>query len=124
MKILTHITLRRFFSFLLASAGVLYLTHLTGWDQMNSGALPGNPAHWALAGGVMLLGGAFAIAFRKYERNAALTMALLLTLMVGGIYAPCFGEETLRLSTGFNVLKDMALAGGSLAYAGLVSTRM
>jgi hypothetical protein len=113
-------------AFPLAIFGVMYLTHLTGWNQISYGVLPGSPVWWALGAGVMMIGAAVAIGLRKLDKYAALATALLLTLFTAAVYAPCLGEGdgAMQLSSACNLVKDMVLAAGALAYAGLASARM
>jgi len=110
----------------MALCGILYLTHLTGWSQINKGILPGDPVIWSVLAGVGLLAGAASIASRKFDRYAALSIALLLTLFTAAVYTPCISDSdiTVRISSAFNLTKDMVLAAGSLAYAGLASARL
>jgi|GEM_PF-7112388 len=126
MEIAQLVKTRLVLAFPMAVCGALYLTHLTGWSQMNHGALPGNPSLWALLSGLALLAGAMAIALRRFDRQAALGVALLLTMFAAAVYAPCIGEGdvSMRFSSVLNLFKDMVLAGGSLAYAGLTSAKL
>lgn len=104
--------------------GLLYMTHMTGWNQMNKGILPGDPMLWTLVAGLVLLAGSVAIAVRRFDRHAALTIALLLTLFTAAVYTPCISDLTLRASSAMNLIKDMVLAAGSLAYAGLATAKL
>jgi len=110
----------------LALCGILYLFHFTGMTQMSSGVLPGNPGAWAVMAGLAMLIAAGAIAAKRFDKFAALGVALLLTFFTAAVYAPCLGQGdgAMQFSSGFNLFKDMVLAAGSLAYAGLASARM
>lgn len=124
MRSLNLLSPRGGLAVLLATSGLLYITHLTGWQQISCCALPGNPSLWALAGGLALIGGALAIALRRFDRPVALMLSLVLMLFAAIVYAPCMGEKAHLASTSMNLFKDMALAGCSLAYAGLMAAKL
>ncbi len=126
MTVLSIPGLRWFLILCLALSGILYLTLLSGWSQISYGVLPGNPVVYSVIAGLFLIGASLLILIRRGEKMVSLSVAFLLTLFAAGVYAPCLGSSDggLQVSSMINLLRDMALAGGSLAYAGLAPGKL
>ena len=90
------------------------LLHFVGADQMAAMA-PGGKAMVYFTG-LALIAAAVSVFIGKYDRLAMMLLALMLILFVAIIHAPAAagGSEAAMPS----LLKDIALAGGALLYAG------
>lgn len=95
------------------------LLHFMAGDEMAPMVpLPGG-AIWVYLTGVAHLAAAVSIIINKKARLAATLLAILLLIFVFSIHLPSVmeGGEAGQASM-MNMLKDIALAGGALIYAG------
>jgi uncharacterized membrane protein len=71
--------------------------------------------------GAALIAAAVSIFIGKMDKLAAVLLALLLIIFVLSIHLPgvMSGDEAQMMSSMPNLLKDVALAGGALMYAGM-----
>jgi uncharacterized membrane protein YphA (DoxX/SURF4 family) len=94
------------------------ISHMIMADRMApivEDRMPGNGKIWIYLCGAFLIVASLAIIVRKFDFWAALGLALLLLLYVLVLHAPNAASDPLAMS---NTLKDIALAGGALIYAG------
>ncbi|GAB4487804.1 MAG: hypothetical protein OHK0019_03390 [Saprospiraceae bacterium] len=97
------------------------LFHFMNGSQM-VGAIPNYlpvPYFWVYLSGAGLLAASAAILLGKYDKLAAILLAVELVLFVLLIHLPALigGDQMAMVS----VLKDLALAGGALLYAKFIA---
>ena len=90
---------------------------------MNAGAMAGMaPGGVAMVyfSGLALIAAAVSIIIGKMDKLASVLLAVMLILFVLLIHLPgvMSGDEAQMMSSMPNLLKDLALAGGALIYAG------
>ncbi len=83
--------------------------------------LPGNETIYVFATGILQILAAIAIIIKKYDYQAALGLAALTILIVLIVHVPAYSNGPTGQIVMANALKDIALAGAALLYAG---TRM
>lgn len=90
------------------------------------GKFPGDARLWVYITGVCLIASGVAIAIQKFDRLAALGLALMLLVFIAVIHAPGLSEsnEMAKMLAVVSMLKDLSLAGGALTYAGLAKGKM
>lgn len=92
--------------------------HLMSADEMAvlvPEELPGGAHFYIYVSGLVEIACAVAILIRKYDFYAALTLAGLMLLYILLVHVPAALIEPINLT---NILKDTALAGAALFYAG------
>jgi uncharacterized membrane protein YphA (DoxX/SURF4 family) len=96
------------------------LFHFMNAGQM-SGMLSGWPAPTLLVyiSGVALIAAGISIITGIMARLASLLLALLLFIFIVSLHIPALVADPSAQSTMTNLLKDMALMGAALSYAGI-----
>ena len=87
--------------------GVMHFTRLEGMTGMVPAFAPGD-SFWVIVTGVILIVAGLGIVTRKYTRESAKLIALFLVLTILFVHLPNY------MSNLPNLLKDLALLGGSL----------
>ncbi len=122
MKILTTLVARILFG---APFAIFGLFHFMAASKMaNMVPLPGGQ-FWVYVTGVALIAASIAILSKKMGKIAMLLLALMLIIFVVTIHIPSvMGAESQQamMQSMTNLLKDIALAGGALTYAGIFET--
>jgi putative oxidoreductase len=93
------------------------LNHFMMADMMASNAPFGGKVMVYITG-VALLAVAASMLIGKLDKLAAVLLAVLLLLIVFTMHLPGALEEATRAASMPNLLKDIALTGGALMYAG------
>lgn len=78
---------------------------------------PGNPSIWVIVTGIVFITAALGVALHKFEREAALLIAFQLLVFILTIWVPQLLGGNQQAMSG--LLKDTALMGAALAFAGL-----
>jgi uncharacterized membrane protein YphA (DoxX/SURF4 family) len=109
-------TLGRFvFAVPFAVSGVM---HLVNGSQMAAMVpLPGG-VFWVYFTGVALLAGSAGIATQILGKWAALGIALLMVTFIGGVHIPLLSNPQMAGFATAGIIKDTALAGAALSWAG------
>lgn len=100
--------------------GIFGLFHLTQAPQM-AGIVPGwmpGAVFWVYFTGVCLVAASVAILSKRYARLACLLLAALLWVFILTVHLPGVADPETMQESLISLLKDMALSGGALAYAG------
>lgn len=110
----------------LAVFGLVNIVQASMIKEVVRYVLPGDVRWWFLVFGIALIITAIIISARKFEKQAALAIALALTLFIAIVYVPNLGslDQQIKVSSIFNMGKDMILAAGALTYSGLASVKM
>lgn len=110
----------------LFGCGALHLTEALGWVSSVDVVMSENPRLWMLFVGLSFFLTALSIGFKKYDRQSALGLALVLTFVVAAVYVPHISssDKSIQVSSVVHMTKDIVLAGGSLAYAALASVKL
>ncbi|MFN0031072.1 MAG: hypothetical protein ACKVOR_02820 [Flavobacteriales bacterium] len=119
MYFLTHHISRYLFALPFLAFGVVHLISGSTLAAFLPEVLPGSSLMYVYATGTMLILAALSISFKYYDYYASLGLAALLLLFVLCIHAPSVSSTNPMAVS--NVLKDSALCGAALLYAG---TRM
>lgn len=80
---------------------------------------PGNPAMWVVITGIVFIVSALGVALHKFEKEAALLISFQLLVFVLTIWLPQILAGNQAAMSG--LLKDTALLGAALAFAGLAA---
>lgn len=118
MNVLTTIVARVLYS---VPFGVFGLLHFMGAENMKGMVpswIPGG-IFWVYLTGVALIAAAISIIIQKQARLASLLLALMLGIFVLTIHLPGLGNEATMQMSMVSLLKDVALAGAALTYAGI-----
>ena len=118
MQVLTTIVGRVLFGLPFAIFGLFHFMAASKMAGMVP--LPGGQ-FWVYLTGVALIAASIAILSKKLGRIASLLLALMLIIFVLAIHLPgTMGAESQQamMQSMTNLLKDVALAGGALLYAG------
>lgn len=98
---------------------VFGVNHLLNAQAM-AGAVPiPGGAFWIYFTGIAMLAASIGILTKVLGQWAALGLALLLWVYVVAIHIPGLGNPQTRMMATVNLLKDVALSGGALTWAGL-----
>ena len=120
MNVLTTTVARVLYS---VPFGVFGLLHFMGAENMKGMVpswMPGG-IFWVYLTGVALIAAAVSILIQKQARLASLLLALMLGIFVLSIHLPGLGNEATMQMAMVSLLKDVALAGAALTYAGISS---
>ncbi len=99
--------------------GVFGIMHFMNGDQMGGLVpIPGG-AFWIYFTGAAMVAAAVAIAANVMGFWASIGLAALLVVYVVFMHAPNLGDEQMGQMAMQSLLKDLALAGGALTWAGL-----
>ncbi len=118
MKALTTTIARFVFALPFLIFGLFHFMNTSDMTGMVPGWLPGG-AFWVILTGLALIGASVSIMIRVWDYWATLLLALMLILFVLFVHLPGATEGDQNAMT--SLLKDTALAGASLLYAGYVS---
>lgn len=101
---------------------VFGIMHLIKADEM-AGMVPFGGVIMIYISGVCLILASISIIIGKYDKLAAVLLAVLLLIIVLTVHVPGLGDEaTLQLSMS-NVLKDLGLMGGALMVASMAKDK-
>ena len=118
MKLLTTTIARILFAL---PFGVFGLFHFMGAkDMAGMVPIPGGVI-WIYITGAAMLAACIAIITKKMGKIACLGLALMLLTFIVTIHIPGLGDEATMQMSMVSLLKDMALMGGALTYAGLLN---
>jgi len=113
MQTLTSTVARIIFAVPLAIFGLFHF--MNGPAMAGMVPIPGG-VFWVYLTGAALLAAAISILIKKQARLACLLLALMLTIFALSIHLPgALGGDQASVSS---MLKDLALAGAALAFAG------
>jgi putative oxidoreductase len=124
MTFLTGKMARWIFSFPFVIFGICHLMNADKMAGLVDGKFPGDARMWVYVTGICLIASGVAIAIQKFDRIAALGLALMLFIFIAVIHAPGLSEsnEMSKMLAVVSMLKDLSLAGGALTYAGLAKS--
>lgn len=94
--------------------------HFVGGEAMAAFVpswVPGGGLFWVYATGVALMAGGAGLWTKKLAVPAALGLALLMVTFAVTVHLPLLGDEAMGKLAMVGFLKDLALAGGLLAFA-------
>lgn len=83
------------------------------------GWVPGG-AFWVYLTGLALIAAGVAIIAGKQAKNASLGLALLLLIFIVTVHLPGLGNPQMMQMAMMALLKDLALMGAALTYAGIL----
>jgi len=119
MKVLTTTVARILFALPL---GIFGLFHFIGGEDMAAMVpIPGG-VFWIYLTGAALLAASIAIIAKKMGKIASLLLALLMLVFIVFLWIPGLGDEATMQMSMSSLLKDSALAGGALTYAGIFAS--
>ncbi len=81
--------------------------------------VPGGGVLWVYLTGVALVAGGIGLWTRRFAVSAAVALAALMAVFALTVHLPNVGDAQLGQLSTISLLKDLALAGGLLAFAGL-----
>jgi putative oxidoreductase len=84
--------------------------------------LPGGIV-WVYVTGFVLVAGSVAIMLDMSGRLGALAIAVLLLVFIAFVHIPGLANAQMRQMAMMNLLKDLALCGGALTWAGILGNR-
>ncbi len=122
MKVLTTTVARVVFAL---PFGVFGLTHFFKANDM-AGIVPGwvpGGVFWVYVTGAALVAACVSLIVKKMARESSLGLAALMLTFVLTVHIPGLGNEAMAQMATVGLLKDMALMGGALTYAGLMSKK-
>jgi putative oxidoreductase len=102
---------------------VFGLFHFVGADAMAPMVPVPGGIFWVYFTGVALLAGSAGILTGILGRWAALGLAALMALFALTVHLPNLGDPAMGQLSLISLLKDLSLAGGALAFAGLLGQR-
>jgi putative oxidoreductase len=118
MNMLTSVVARVLFAL---PFGIFGIFHLINGAQMAAMVpIPGK-LFWIYFVGVALIAGSVGIITKIQGKWAALGLALLMLIFIVFIHIPGLGKPALQQIAMISLLKDIALMGGALTYAGILS---
>jgi uncharacterized membrane protein len=121
MEVLTTSVARIMFAFPFAVFGLLHLANGNTMAGMVPSWIPGG-VFWVYLTGLAHIAAAISIVIKKQDRLSSLLLALMLVIFVLTIHLPgVMNPDTMQMSMS-GLLKDIALAGGALTYAGLAKS--
>ena len=119
MNILTTTGARLLYAIPMALFGIFHFLNASQMTGMVPSFIPGG-VFWVYLTGLALILAAVSILIQKQARLACLLLALMLIIFVLTIHLPGLGGENAQMAMPM-LLKDTALAGGALAFAGTAS---
>jgi len=103
---------------------VFGLFHLFNSGQM-AGLVPpyfpGSGAFWVVVTGIIFLLSAASILFNRYAKEGALLLAFQLLVFILLVWLPQMSNPEAAQFATVSLLKDAALLGGALTYAGMAA---
>jgi uncharacterized membrane protein len=118
MEILTSVVARVLFGLPFAVFGVFHFINAEAMTGMVP--IPGG-LFWVYVTGVALIAASLGIMTNILGKWAALGLALLLVTFIAAIHLPGVLTEKMRQMATMGMLKDVALLGGALTWAGILS---
>jgi len=118
MNILTTSGARLLYAIPMALFGILHFMNASDMAGMVPSFIPGG-VFWVYLTGLGLILAAVSIIIQKQTRLACLLLAGMLILFVLTIHIPGLGADMQASMP--NLLKDTALAGAALSFAGIAS---
>jgi putative oxidoreductase len=94
--------------------------HFFGADGMAAFVpswVPGGGLFWVYVTGIAMIAGGVGVWTKKLAVPAALGLALLMVTFALTVHLPLLGDEAMGKLATMGLLKDLALAGGLLAFA-------
>jgi uncharacterized membrane protein YphA (DoxX/SURF4 family) len=116
MNILTTTVARLLYAIPMAFFGILHLMNGADMSGMVPSFIPGG-VFWVYLTGLALISAAVSIIIQKKARLACLLLAAMLIVFVLTMHLPGLGTDMQASMP--NLLKDTALAGAALSFAGL-----
>lgn len=118
MKILTTTVARIIFALPFGIFGVMHFMGAKDMAGMVPSFIPGG-VFWIYLTGAALVAACVSIIIQKMAKLASLLLALMLLLFILTMHVPgLMNEMTMQMSM-MSLLKDMALMGGALTFAGI-----
>jgi len=118
MKILTTTVARIIFALPFGIFGIFHFMGAKDMAGMVPSFIPGG-AFWIYLVGAALVAACVSIIIQKMAKLASLLLALMLLLFILTMHVPgLMNEVTMQMSM-MSLLKDMALMGGALTFAGI-----
>jgi putative oxidoreductase len=77
--------------------------------------MPGSSSIWVYVSGAIMVAGSVSIILRKFDYWAALVLSVLMIIYVVAVHLPNLSANNPIVAS--NILKDIAMAGGTLFYA-------
>ena len=118
MKVLTTTAARIIFAVPLAVFGLMHFAFAKAMQGMVPSYIPGG-IFWVYATGAALVAAAVSFIINKQIKIAGISLAVFLFIIIVTVHVPGLGDETMRQMAMSNLLKDLGLLGGSLAFAGI-----
>ena len=118
MRAITTTVARFLFAIPFLIFGLFHFMNTEAMSGMIPGFLPG-ASLWVILTGLALIGASISMMTRIWDYWAPILLALMLIIFVLTIHIPAASGGDQAAMT--NLLKDTALAGASLLYAGYVS---
>jgi putative oxidoreductase len=118
LHFLTHQIGRILFAVPFLGFGISHLMRGSDMAAILPTWLPGNEIIYVYITGALQILAAIAIIIKKYDYQAALGLAALTLLIVLIVHLPAFSNGPTGQIVMANALKDIALAGAALLYAG------
>lgn len=124
MNTLTTTVARWIFTLPIMLFGLSHLMNADNMAGMIPQFMPGPANIWVYISGIVLLFSGLSIALKKMDRAGALILALVLLVIILSIHIPnaMSSDEMTKMMGTVNVLKDTAILGGALTYAGLAKS--
>jgi len=116
---LTRTVARVLFALPFIAAG---LVHLARGDEMAAAVPVSGGLFWVYLTGVALVLAGLCIMTRWLGMWAALGLAVLLATFIVTIHLPGLGDPAMRAMAMSGLIKDTALMGGALTWAGLLAS--
>ena len=116
MNILTTTGARLLYAVPMAIFGIFHFMNASSMSGMVPSFIPGGVL-WVYVTGLALILAAISIIIQKKARLAGLLLAGMLIIFVLTMHLPGLGGENAQMAM-VNMLKDIALAGAALAFAG------
>ncbi|MBW8050502.1 MAG: DoxX family protein [Cytophagales bacterium] len=118
MEILTTTVARIIFALPFGIFGVMHFMGAKDMGGMVPSFIPGG-VFWIYLTGAALVAACISIIIQKMAKLSCLLLALMLLLFILTMHIPgLMNEMTMQMSM-MSLLKDMALMGGALTYAGI-----
>jgi putative oxidoreductase len=118
MNALTSVVARVLFGLPFGIFGLFHL--LNGAKMAEMVPIPGK-LFWIYFVGIALIAGSVGIITKIQGKWAALGLALLMLIFIVFIHVPGMGNPAMQQLAMIGLLKDTALMGGALTYAGIFS---
>lgn len=117
LAVITGPVARGLFGLPFATFGVMHLAAGSAMAGLVPSWVPGGVL-WVYLTGVALIAGGVGLWTRRFAVPAALGLALLMLTFALTVHIPGLGDPTTGQFATISLLKDLALAGGLLAFVG------